>query len=76
MHGISGPYANKIFHDILGAKKESLLNCVPKEDFNGCHPDPNLTYAETLVDEMDVFHKVKIFISFLEVIMIFPETFR
>lgn len=46
MHGIAGPYAIKIFHEILGAPLSSLLNCVPKEDFNGGHPDPNLTYAE------------------------------
>lgn len=62
MHGIAGPYAKKIFHEMLGAKEESLHNCVPKEDFNGGHPDPNLTYAESLVEEMDVFNKVDLFL--------------
>ncbi len=27
-------------------------NAVPKEDFGGGHPDPNLTYAHDLVEEM------------------------
>lgn len=60
MHGIAGPYAKKIFHDILGSSNESLINCDSKEDFGGGHPDPNLTYAEALVSIMDVFHKVNI----------------
>ncbi len=33
----------------LGAPESSLLNCDPKEDFGGGHPDPNLTYAKALV---------------------------
>lgn len=45
MHGIAGPYAKRIFVDLLGADVKSLLNCEPKEDFGGGHPDPNLTYA-------------------------------
>ena len=36
----------------LGADESSLLNCDPKDDFGGLHPDPNLTYAETLVNTM------------------------
>jgi phosphoglucomutase len=28
------------------------MNCQPSEDFNGGHPDPNLTYAEDLVKIM------------------------
>lgn len=30
----------------------ALMNCDPKEDFGGGHPDPNLTYAKALVDKM------------------------
>lgn len=44
-----------LFHVVvqeLGADESSLLNCDPKEDFGGLHPDPNLTYAETLVNQM------------------------
>ena len=52
MHAVTGPYAVEILHRRLGAAKESLLNCTPKEDFGGGHPDPNLTYAKALVDRM------------------------
>ncbi|KAK8564555.1 hypothetical protein V6N12_036678 [Hibiscus sabdariffa] len=52
LHGVGGAYANRIFVEELGAQKSSLLNCVPKEDFGGGHPDPNLTYAKELVERM------------------------
>lgn len=43
MHGVAGPQAKKILGVGLGASKDSLMNCEPKEDFGGGHPDPNLT---------------------------------
>ena len=49
MHAVTGPYAQEIFINRLGAPASSLMNCVPSEDFGGGHPDPNLTYAEDLV---------------------------
>nr|VDC62038.1 unnamed protein product [Brassica rapa] len=52
MHGVAGAYAHRIFVEELGAQESSLLNCVPKEDFGGGHPDPNLTYAKELVARM------------------------
>ncbi|XP_004297463.1 PREDICTED: phosphoglucomutase, cytoplasmic [Fragaria vesca subsp. vesca] len=52
LHGVGGAYAKHIFVEELGAKEDSLLNCVPKEDFGGGHPDPNLTYAKELVARM------------------------
>ncbi|CAL8097543.1 unnamed protein product [Prunus armeniaca] len=52
LHGVAGAYAERIFVEELGAKESSLLNCVPKEDFGGGHPDPNLTYAKELVARM------------------------
>lgn len=52
LHGVAGAYAKRIFVDELGAQESSLLNCVPKEDFGGGHPDPNLTYAKELVARM------------------------
>lgn len=52
MHAVTGPYAQEIFVDRLGAPAHSLMNCVPSEDFGGGHPDPNLTYAEDLVKIM------------------------
>jgi phosphoglucomutase len=52
LHGVAGAYAKRMFVDELGASESSLLNCVPKEDFGGGHPDPNLTYAKELVERM------------------------
>ena len=52
MHAVTGPYALDILGRRLGAPADSLMNCVPLEDFGGGHPDPNLTYARDLVDVM------------------------
>ena len=52
MNAVTGPYAVKIFEQILGAPKGSVRNFIPKPDFGGLHPDPNLIYAKHLVDEM------------------------
>ena len=52
MHAITGPYAQEIFLNRLGAPADSLMNCEPLEDFGGGHPDPNLTYAHELVEVM------------------------
>jgi phosphoglucomutase len=54
MNGISGPYAKHILGHLLGADASSLLRCEPKEDFGGAHPDPNLTYAHELVEQLDI----------------------
>jgi len=42
----------KFFLKEFGLDEKSLINGVPKEDFNGGHPDPNLTYAHELVHRM------------------------
>lgn len=52
LHGVTGPYAERIFGDELGASKESFMKTNILEDFGGGHPDPNLTYASDLVDRM------------------------
>ena len=52
MNGVTGPYAKKIFEEILGAPKGSVIDGKPLEDFGGLHPDPNLIYAKHLVDIM------------------------
>ena len=52
MHAITGAYAKPILVDALGADPSCCVNDVPREDFNGGHPDPNLTYAEELVKTM------------------------
>jgi phosphoglucomutase len=50
MHAVTGPYAVEIFENRLGVTPDTLMNAVPKEDFGGAHPDPNLVYAKDLVD--------------------------
>lgn len=52
LHGVSGPYAARIFHDCLGVPMASLHHTNVLPDFGGCHPDPNLTYAHDLVHVM------------------------
>ncbi len=52
MNAISGPYANEIFVNRLGASKDSIVNNVPLEDFGGLHPEPNPYYAKELYDSM------------------------
>ncbi len=52
MHAVTGPYAVEIFENRLGVTPDALMNAVPREDFGGGHPDPNLVYAKQLVDVM------------------------
>ena len=52
MNGVTGPYAKLIFEEILKAPIGTVINYIPKEDFGGLHPDPNLIYAKHLVDIM------------------------
>lgn len=54
MHGVQGPYAHRVFVDELGASSDVLLNAIPKNDFNGGHADPNLTYARDICNVMGV----------------------
>lgn len=57
MHGVAGPYAQKIFGQIFGVN--DLMRCDVLEDFGGAHPDPNLTYAPELVSKMGIFKENK-----------------
>ena len=52
LNAITGPYAKEIFENRLEAKKGTVVNETPLPDFGGGHPDPNLTYAKSLVDFM------------------------
>lgn len=45
-----GPYVKQILCHELGMSESAAQNCTPLEDFGGHHPDPNLTYAKSLVD--------------------------
>lgn len=53
LHGVTGPYARAILIKELDLPESSIQNCVPSPDFGGGHPDPNLTYAHTLVDAVE-----------------------
>ncbi|KAJ5212077.1 uncharacterized protein N7498_003723 [Penicillium cinerascens] len=53
MHGVTGPYGVDIFVKELGLPASSTMNCEPKPDFGGGHPDPNLVYAHELVEAVD-----------------------
>ena len=53
LNGITGPYGRAIFIEEFDLPESSIQNAVPKPDFGGLHPDPNLTYAHTLVERVD-----------------------
>ncbi|KAM7191985.1 phosphoglucomutase [Rhypophila sp. PSN 637] len=53
LSGVTGPYGKAIFLEELGLGSDSVQNCEPSPDFNGGHPDPNLTYAHSLVETVD-----------------------
>ncbi|KAJ3274703.1 Phosphoglucomutase-2 [Terramyces sp. JEL0728] len=47
----SNPHFTVLFDAMhAGLPESSVINFVPKEDFNEGHPDPNLTYAHELVE--------------------------
>jgi phosphoglucomutase len=50
LHAVTGPYAQAIFEQRLGAPSGTVQNGIPLEDFGGGHPDPNLVYAHDLVE--------------------------
>lgn len=53
MSGVTGPYAQRIFVDLLGGSPSCIMRAEVLEDFGGGHPDPNLTYAAELVARCD-----------------------
>ncbi len=52
MNAVTGPYAHRIFEELLGAPVGTVVNGTPLPDFGGLHPEPNLKYAKPLVDYM------------------------
>lgn len=50
MHGITGPYAERVLCKSLGAPSDSLLHTSPLPDFGGLHPDPNPVDGRHLVE--------------------------
>ncbi|RKP14636.1 hypothetical protein BJ684DRAFT_18964 [Piptocephalis cylindrospora] len=53
LHGVTGPYGRRLFIQELGLPDSSVQHCIPKPDFGGGHPDPNLTYAHELVERVE-----------------------
>ena len=49
---VVGPYVTRILCAELGMPTEDAVKCTPLPDFGGGHPDPNLTYAKELMDDM------------------------
>lgn len=50
MHGVTGPYAQQILGNMLGAGATSLMRANPLPDFGGLHPDPNPVDGRLLVE--------------------------
>lgn len=52
LHGVTGPYAERVLIGELGLPAESVRHGQSLPDFGGLHPDPNLTYAADLLQQM------------------------
>lgn len=52
MHAVTGPYAQEILENRLGAAPGSVVNGTPSPDFGGGHPDPNPIWAHELMSAM------------------------
>ncbi|HEV7859055.1 MAG TPA: alpha-D-glucose phosphate-specific phosphoglucomutase [Pyrinomonadaceae bacterium] len=52
MSAVTGPYAQHILEQRLGAPAGTVINGTPLQDFGGHHPDPNLVHASELVAHM------------------------
>ena len=52
MHAVTGPYAQAILEQRLGAAPGTVVNGTPLEDFGKGHPDPNPIWAKDLMDLM------------------------
>lgn len=50
LNAITGPYAERILCDELGAPRGSVSHTQPLEDFGGLHPDPNPVDAPHLLE--------------------------
>jgi phosphoglucomutase len=52
MHAVTGPYAQEVLEQRLGAPAGTVMRKEPLADFGGRHPDPNLTHARELGELM------------------------
>ncbi|MEL6965711.1 MAG: alpha-D-glucose phosphate-specific phosphoglucomutase, partial [Pseudomonadota bacterium] len=52
MHAVTGPYAKRVFEQILEAPTGTVINGDPQPDFGGHHPDPNPVHCAELVQAL------------------------
>jgi phosphoglucomutase len=52
LNAVTGPYAREIFERRLGASVGTAVDADPMPDFGGLHPDPNPTYAASLISAL------------------------
>ncbi|SEP56675.1 phosphoglucomutase [Ectothiorhodospira magna] len=52
MYAVTGPYGRRILVEMLGARSDTVMRGDPLANFGGQHPDPNLVYAQDLVEAM------------------------
>ena len=52
MNAVTGPYATEVLERRIGAPAGTVIRARPLPDFGGAHPDPNPTWADTLMAEM------------------------
>lgn len=64
MNGVTGPYAKHIFLEKFRCPTETVINYDPLPDFGGKHPDPNLTIAKDLVNQMKADPTIQFGIAF------------
>ncbi|PID50439.1 MAG: alpha-D-glucose phosphate-specific phosphoglucomutase [Proteobacteria bacterium] len=49
MHAVTGPYAQRIIEERLGAPNGTVIHEQPLANFGGGHPDPNQAHAKELM---------------------------
>lgn len=52
MGAVTGPYAHRLFEEVLGAACGTVVHGVPLPDFGGHHPDPNPVHAHSVVEAL------------------------
>lgn len=56
MHAVTGPYAQRILEERLGAPSGTVMHGQPLADFGGGHPDPNQAHAKELMELLFARH--------------------
>jgi phosphoglucomutase len=53
MNAVTGPYAEAVLEDLLGASVGTVVNGEPLPDFGGHHPDPNPVHAHSVIEALE-----------------------